>query len=750
MYLKSLEVSGFKSFAKKGKLEFRTPVSAIVGPNGSGKSNIAEAFRFVLGEQSLKSMRGKRGEDLIFSGSKNERSMNRADVKMSFDNTTRFLDIDFDEVVIERIVHRDGVNEYFINKSRVRLKDVMELLVGANIGASGHHIISQGEADRILNVNPKERRMMIEEALGLRVYQYKIIESEKKLVKVEENMKSIHSLKREIVPHLKFLSRQVKKIEQSFELREKLKDLYKEYFKREDEYLKYQNKYITENKKPLIEEMSRLDKEFSEAKVFLDKERNVEENNKIQKLENELQEVRNKKSELSRKIGQTEGMISFEERRLKNEKEKQSREDEKTIKSKEVKNFIDEINSQLVIGNISELVKKIKEITSRFISQNIVIESLKIDDSELVKLKTEKDMLDKTMLDIILEEKSLFEKYEQNKKEIESEKELNQKAELKIFEINAKQSEIKTKLNSINNLEERIDLENENYKKELQEAFVLGGREATQFFEIKIDLNDILDEERIVQENRRRNLEKIKIKLEDMGTGSGEEVMKEYKEVQERDEFLGREVGDLEKSAISLKELIVELRGKLDIEFKEGIDKINNQFSEFFALMFGGGKAELLLTKIKKRKKSEDINNLDFQDINENEGEDSSFTEVTEDKQEGIDVNVSLPNKKTKGLQMLSGGERSLTSIALLFAMSQIKPPPFIILDETDATLDETNSRRYGDMIENLSKYSQLILITHNRETMSRAGVLYGITMGDDGVSKLLSIELEEAVKVAK
>ena len=129
-------------------------------------------------------------------------------------------------------------------------------------------------------------------------------------------------------------------------------------------------------------------------------------------------------------------------------------------------------------------------------------------------------------------------------------------------------------------------------------------------------------------------------------------------------------------------------------------------------------------------------------------GEDES--EEDEEAREGIDINVNLPRKKVKGLMMLSGGERALTSIALLFAISQVNPPPFIILDETDAALDEANSRKYGDMIESLSKYSQLILITHNRETMSRAGVLYGVTMGSDGASKLLSIQFEEAVKVAK
>jgi chromosome segregation protein len=146
-----------------------------------------------------------------------------------------------------------------------------------------------------------------------------------------------------------------------------------------------------------------------------------------------------------------------------------------------------------------------------------------------------------------------------------------------------------------------------------------------------------------------------------------------------------------------------------------------------------------------KRKKRSDAEEL-------SEALDGEIPEQTEDEDgpEGLEVNVSLPRKKVKSLMMLSGGERALTSIALLFAISQVNPPPFVILDETDAALDEANSRKYGDMIESLSKNSQLILITHNRETMSRAGVLYGVTMGSDGASKLLSIAFEEAVKVAK
>jgi chromosome segregation protein len=171
--------------------------------------------------------------------------------------------------------------------------------------------------------------------------------------------------------------------------------------------------------------------------------------------------------------------------------------------------------------------------------------------------------------------------------------------------------------------------------------------------------------------------------------------------------------------------------------------------------MFGGGTASLSLIKEKKRKKRSELADIlggDGADVKmtswQEDGE--SGDEEDADAREGIDINVNLPRKKVKGLMMLSGGERALTSIALLFAVSQVNPPPFIILDETDAALDEANSRKYGDMIESLSKYSQLILITHNRETMSRAGVLYGVTMGSDGASKLLSIQFEEAVKVAK
>jgi len=217
-------------------------------------------------------------------------------------------------------------------------------------------------------------------------------------------------------------------------------------------------------------------------------------------------------------------------------------------------------------------------------------------------------------------------------------------------------------------------------------------------------------------------------------------VMKEFGEVTERDNFLAKEIEDLTKSMEALEQLIEDLKEKIDKEFKDGIKKINVEFQEFFALMFGGGTASLSV--VVENKKRRVVVDIDEEFKGEDEGE-IIF-------EQGVEINVSLPHKKVRELHALSGGERSLTSIALLFAMSQVNPPPFLVLDETDAALDESNSRKFGDMLEKLSKHSQLVVVTHNRETMSRAGVLYGVTVGFDGASKLLSVNFGEATVIAK
>ena len=750
--MKSIELVGFKSFAKKAQLNFNTPISAIVGPNGSGKSNVAEAFRFVLGEQSIKSLRGKRVEDLIFNGGKDAARANRASAKVVFDNTRRMFNLDFDEVSLERVIHRDSVSEYFINGSSVRLKDIIELLASAHIGASGHHIISQGEADKILNANIKERREMIEDALGLKIYHYKKEDSQRKLEKTEENIKQVESLRREIAPHIKFLKKQVEKIEKTIEMRDQLKNFYLEYFKREDEYIKNEKALLVEEKRVPLAELHRLETELKQAKDILNKSESKDiKSDEVMRLESQLRETRQSKDLLMREIGRLEGEISYLDRQHQKMLQAANSVEAKKVDLTAVEGLIQVVNGHIDEGTASgdlSLIKgvltKIKGLLRDFVNSNKSNQdetSLKELEQEIADLKKKKAESDSELFNLKNKEIEFTSDYNAVKEEIEKEKDSNRDAEKAVFRIMAEQNEINAKLASLRYREEKLQIDENNFKQELTEAGVLVGLDAVRYKDVQIE---IVAEERINQEERRKNIEKIKIRLEDAGIGSSDEVLKEYREASERDAFLEKELVDLGTSSESLQALIKELNDKLTTEFKIGVEKINTQFQDFFSKMFGGGTAHLsVIREVKKKRSDTDLSIL--------EGENSEeMQDAPEETEEGIDIEVNLPKKKIKGLMMLSGGERALTSIALLFAMSQVNPPPFIILDETDAALDEANSKKYGDMIAELSKYSQLILVTHNRETMSRAGIIYGVTMGMDGVSKLLSIQFEEAVQVAK
>ena len=739
MYLKSLEISGFKSFAKKSHFEFNSPISSIVGPNGSGKSNVAEAFRFVLGEQSIKSMRGKKGEDLIWNGSQGEARANRGYVKVVFDNSQKIFDLDFPEVSVERTVHRDGLNEYFINGSVVRLKDVLELLSRAHIGASGHHIISQGEADKIITATPKERKGMIEEALGLKVYQYKRLESERKLLKTFENINQVESLRREIAPHLKFLKKQVEKLEKTEGLRQELLSSAQIYFKYEETYINQTKNEISSLRKPLLDKKAKLAEELVKAKKVL--EENARQENKnydVLEVEKEISELRNNKDSLSREIGKLEGLASAEERFIKRQKELSQTAEHKLIKLSEVEDLAEKIAQE---KEGEGLLSRIKQLLSTFIkSKYESLDSHAIEEAEdrLKVLLDDKNSKDSEFKKLEEKESSLRERYDVLNQELLQNKDSSHDAEKAVFHIMSEENELVSRLNSLNLREEGLIRDEEDFKQELDEVSQLAGSEVLNFKTIVIEESKILDRKN--QEDRKHNLLKLKIRLEDSNVSGSDEVYKEYKDTSERDEFLAKELLDLTQSAESLKTLISDLEVRLASEFSSGLESINTEFNKLFSKMFGGGEAGLVLTKDKKPKKlEEDEFELESLDVEEGKA-----------PEEGIDIKVSLPKKKIKSLLMLSGGERALTSIALVFAISQVNPPPFIILDETDAALDEANSKKYGDLVEALSAYSQLILITHNRETMSRAGVIYGVTMGSNGVSKLLSISFDEAVEVAK
>ncbi|MCX6712255.1 MAG: AAA family ATPase, partial [Candidatus Vogelbacteria bacterium] len=651
MTLKKLELSGFKSFGRKETLFFDAPVVAIVGPNGSGKSNVAEAFRWVLGEQSLKSLRGKKGEDLIFNGSSSLGRLSRASVAVTFDNTNRkFSTIDFDEVVISREVFRDGSNEYKINGSVVRLRDIIELLASISLGASGHHIISQGEADRILNANPVERRAMIEDALGLKIYQWKLNESEKKLAKTEDNIKQVESIRREIVPHLKFLKKQVEKIEKVRELKTELQSLYGEYLKREELYLvKTKEKLESEIAGPKSQ-LESATRQLGEREA---KQQNgghnseiIEEENALRELETKIRTLRLQKDDLARALGRLEGLLEVREKEVKRTAPgiKIPLAEAETWVA-ELDNKFGEIEQATNLEEVKNTIRNLRVHLHDFLKNYEAKEESNLANSGqtgLDQIRQEHDQLLSKVEELDREETKWQSEVADRKEKIVQLRQTAQTAEHDFYELRAKKSELELQVRTMLAKQETLNLEEENFKRELGEAGILVGREVLNYESISLNWEEIKSEERSVQEDRRRKIERIKMRLEDMGVERSE-VLREHDEVVARDEFLAKELQDLAGSRESLLAVMAELRAKIDGEFNAGIGKINLEFQKFFALLFGGGNAglELLKPVIKKDKTVADL----MGDLPAEISDSEIFAGEDEDAnlKPGVEINVSLP-----------------------------------------------------------------------------------------------------------
>ena len=735
MRLKKLELTGFKSFAKHTVLELPAAISAIVGPNGSGKSNIVEGIRWTLGEQALKTLRGKKSEDFIFNGSTAVPRLGKASVTLFFDPEEKSREFGYDEVIITRKVYRDGVNEYLINNSQVRLKDVIELLSKFGLGASSHHIISQGESDRILSAPSKERREMLEDALGLKIYQLKRQEAERKLKRTGDNNNQVESLRKEIQPHLKFLKKQAEKVEKALTLKEKLKELAREYFSKEQNFLdKESGRLAAANDKPRSE-LGELENKIEKLKKeFGGEEKAPAVPGEFAEMEKNLEEARLKRLAFERDLGRYEGMIELQETR---QKEAGKEAIERTL----VENFLEKINLYLKEGFLKSVFEKIRKAAAEF-SEEIKLHKKAVLASELENLKKKKNELVSSLEAVRKEETDIAAKLAQIRLETEKKAQFKRDAERELYNAEIRAGNIRNHLKSFEIEEERLKRRKEEIEAEKQSALHFIGEEIS-FGGIS---GELTSEQR---DEMRKEIERLKIRLED-SEGVGDEVLKEYNQVKTRDDFFAKELEDLSKATASLADLMKELSEKIDNDFQYGVENINKEFQNFFTAMFGGGTAELKIVKIEKRKMAEDEDYLSSETSADLSAEAPlSGAEAEGSAETGIEISVNIPRKRIRSLEMLSGGERALTSIALLFAMTQVNPPPFLVLDETDAALDEANSQKYAKMLKDLSKRTQLILVTHNRETMKQAGILYGVTIGSSGVSQILSVKFDEASELA-
>ena len=979
MYLKSIKAFGFKSFATKTELEIKQGITGIVGPNGSGKSNVVDAVRWVLGEQSVKALRGTdKMTDIIFTGSKSRSEQTRAMVSLTFDNTDHYLNSEFNEIEVKRVVYKTGENEYYLNNTKVRLKDILDLFIDSGAGKESFNIISQGSVSDVINSKPEDRRTIFEEASGVLKYKKRKEETERKLSKTKENIEKVDLVIDELLVNLEPLEKQAKKATKYNELKEKLEEteialiandiftINEEYkiIKEESEKLnseilniKVSNSEDTSKIESLKLKSIKLDEQITKTneevinitneiatlnsqKQIAVERKNFEvedvrlQNNIVALKENELN-VKKDITILEKDIDDIKLLLS----KIKKSKEEKETELNKYFKNKEkltkdynskikesyeLKNKISILESNIendtklpfavksvlnnprlngihgIIGKLldtkEEYVRAI-EVTLGANSSVIVVDNedsaknainyLKenkigratffplniikgrnIDKETLAKVdkvdgfigvasslvtysSVYKNIIENQLGNVLIVDtletlnkigkliaykyrivtldgeilytggsitggaiknsnSVLNEKYELenlNKKEILLKNELatitdnlnnvNQNISSIEEEINSHSKEIiskeeqinhkdillrewQEKYNSIldsikgsenlkdNRLDEEITRILEDYyakcsakevilkdlttlkeqKNELTDEIAsldLEYRKTNTEFnkkqtelkncEVKLGKMDVKLDNLLLTLNESYNItyekakenykldgeaeiarltvNKIKAEIKDLGEVNLGSI-NEFERVNTRYNFLKEQKEDLEKAISSLIQIIEEMDSIMKERFLDTFERIKTEFGIVFKKLFKGGEGVLKLT--------------DEENILET----------------GIDIIAEPPGKKLNSIGLLSGGEKTLTAIALLFAILNVKPVPFVILDEVEAALDEANVAAFGEFLQSKKDKSQFIIITHKKKTMEYADVLYGITMQESGVSKIVSVELED------
>lgn len=718
--LKRLELAGFKSFHQKTALDFPSGISVIVGPNGSGKSNIIDALRWLLGEREAKNIRGAKTEDLIFSGTDKKARVGMARAALYLDNSGRILPLDFSEVAIARKIYRDGTAEYFLNQSRVRLKDLIDFFARSGMGAKGFSIISQGGSDAFIKAAPEERREMMEEILGLRQYQLKKREAELKLAGASQNLEKAEAAVGELLPHLRLLRRQADKWEKRAVFARELAGLENNYFA-----LKISNLETDRDK-------------FGSALRTLNEQIN-QKNKELKSLENDIKKVETRKPadaaganrhfSLQRELGQLEGQLRFlaADQRL-------------------------AINSQELLGLIKKIqrqIKKVLEITSPAFARGrdrndevdvIAMRSPKVTDAAISLLKD----IDRQISNVFSgesggpanEKKIIEDRINSLKKEIvaaEGEEEKNRRL-AESFNNNFRDAftaaaDKREEIRQLDAKKNQLFLEKDRWQdrwRDLEEKMRQAGRQLADFHNIVIAGNPPVIASPVIAgrgnppvnfEQAEERMMKLRSELAMIGE-IDQELIKEAGETEERYQFLSAQTEDSRKAATDLQTLIRELDDKVKNDFAGYLAEINRGLDRHFKLLFGGGRAKLVISR----------------DTRPEDGAGADH---------GVNIEAAVPGKGIKNLNAMSGGEKSLLAIAILFSLISINPPPFLVFDEIDAALDEHNSRRFVNLLKKFAEKTQFVIVTHNRLVMEAADALYGVTMDGNGVSKVLSLKLE-------
>ncbi len=809
MKFKNLEMTGFKSFSEKTTILIEKGLTGIVGPNGCGKSNIVEALRWCMGENSAKSIRGSGMEDVIFSGTSNRPSKNISEVSLLLDNHEKSGPIqfkDFDEISVKRKIEKDKGSKYYINDKEVRARDVQTFFADLSTGAHSPSLISQGRIGQLVTAKPIERKSILEEAAGISGIHARRQEAETRLNAAENNLKKADDLRRQQQKQLdnlkkqaeeatkyKEISNQIRKIEAGLyflkireiekdkkQILEKISELDDEISAINIDYNHNNSLLEEENKKLAPLRDKKMESAASLQKLNLDMTNLVEEEARVKSLQEKLEKsVKTIESDLER-----EKSISLDadlnEKRILKEKEDLLNTENKLLEvesnsSKELrvsKTDLDKLLNQLdtllynieadidndiklskkTFKDLKQLVKKItlsqeqyaekfgknKSIESDSIKRkerikNIDIElenwrSLKINSEKMIsELDDRKNKIRSEISENQKNPERIATSKGQNLQNLENIKRRNEEIESELVEAEKKYGAINENLRAI-----QIKLTDLKENKARNEATIEGieNRKKDLLFSVKNELN-IDNESSILPLSDLNNIEvnmfpsieaqtekidKTKKERESLGSvnlRADEETKKYESEIKKMED----DRADLYSAIVKLKTSIDELNQKGRERLLDAYTKVNRKFNEVYTKLFNGGTAKIEL--------------VDSEDPLE----------------AGLEMFVSPPGKRLQSITLLSGGEQALTALSLVFAVFLVNPSPICVLDEVDAPLDDANVTRFCGLLDDLTKITntKFIIITHHALTMSKMDRLYGVTMAEQGVSQLVSVNLQRA-----
>jgi len=597
MFLQKIEIHGFKSFAQKTTLEFPRPgkgcplvrngtknggknqlaegtcgIACIVGPNGSGKSNMVDAVRWVLGEQSLKSLRGKKSQDVIFSGSEKKARLGLAEVSLYINNEDGTMPIDYQEAVISRKIYRDGESEYRINKSKVRLQDVLIMTAKANFGQKSYSIVSQGSIDQVIMANPNERKDYFDEAVGVREFQLKRDQSLNKLEIAWNNLRQVDALLTEIQPRLNSLTRQVKRLEKREKIEAELKTGQQQYYG----WLWHDLNTSTKKVKPNLEKNeAELISKGKELKEFQNQLQSLEKEDSRSKIFNDLQQkyqhILDQKNKLREEQLILQNRIELAKQRL-TEKAVPLALSEIMSKLKEIDGLEQKILTHLESkdpARLAQLKEDIREIGRLLRDLMEQLDNPK--NKEKIRAEVDPDLLS-DLQEVSKDLGEIEKQLSAVRQEVENFNQQEEKKKGKFFEL---QRQITAKQNEYNNLASQVS----EWRVEMAK---LETRQQDLKQEIKEEMQDLkwLDDyraEKINETELHSEMIRLKRQLELIG-GVDPETVTEYQETKERHDFLSEQAEDLRRSIKSLEKVIDDLDDKIQFQFDAAFKNINKEF----------------------------------------------------------------------------------------------------------------------------------------------------------------------------